>query len=82
MPRTMARKNLLTSEQISEEFPLHMLVWFNKFEELNEKLTQNKVSFIYVFTILDIMIEVAVYKLCVIWKIYHFLPVYLDWYRM
>lgn len=62
----MARKNLLTSEQISEEFPLHMLVWFNKFEELNEKLTQNKVSFIYVFTILDIMIEVAVYKLCVI----------------
>lgn len=66
MPRTMARKNLLTSEQISEEFPLHMLVWFNKFEELNEKLTQNKVSFIYVFTILDIMIEVAVYKLCVI----------------
>ncbi len=43
MPRVLTKKGLLSAEEISEEFPLHMLVWYNNPETLNQKLTENKV---------------------------------------
>lgn len=44
MPRNMSKQDMISSEEIAEEYPLHMLVWYNNSETLNQKLAENKVS--------------------------------------
>lgn len=43
MPRVASKKNLLSTDEIADQYPLHMLVWCNNAEALNEKLAENKV---------------------------------------
>ncbi|XKL59351.1 hypothetical protein PGB90_000367 [Kerria lacca] len=40
MPRSTWKKNLLSFEEISEEFPLHVLVWRNDTDSLTKKLSE------------------------------------------
>lgn len=46
MPRSTWKKNLLSFEEISEEFPLHVLVWRNDTDSLTKKLSEKNVSII------------------------------------
>lgn len=59
MPRTASDTKLLTVEEITEEFPLHMLVWRNNAENLKEKLAENKVRPHRTYSCVEIIINFA-----------------------